>query len=274
MIFVYSAWERFCAALKEKGIFSLPAREVSGNSDTFLVLKHDIENTPAKAYKLAEIESKYGHRCSYYAQAYLLEDPKNVEILRKIQALGHEVSYHYDVMDSNHGDLDGAIREFEAHRARFEELGFPLVTVCQHGNPIVERVGYTSNRDFFRSWRVRELYPSMADIMVNYKEQYCVEYTYFSDAGRQFKMIFDPLNNDVVSSDEKNVPYEDLRALLAALPKHAIISTHPHRWTGSAVVYLVKEKIFMMIKAVAKLAARVPFLKKIMSRYYYLAKKL
>lgn len=274
MIFVYSAWDSFCAELKDKGIVSIPAREVTAEMDSFLVLKHDIENTVSKAYKLAEIEHKYGHRGTYYAHAYLLNDPKNVDLLKKIQAMGHEISYHYDVMDSNHGNLDGAIREFEENRQRFEKLGFPIITVCQHGNPVVERVGYTSNRDFFRSQRVQALYPSIADIMVDYKEKFDADYSYFSDAGRKFKLIYDPINNDIVNSDEKNIPYEDLDALLEALPSKAIISTHPHRWTDSAASYIVKEKTFKIIKGAAKLAMKVPGIKKIMSRYYYLAKKI
>ena len=274
MIFVYKYWDQFCGELKEKGIVSIPAREVKETMTAFLVLKHDIENTVPKAYKLAEIENKYGHRGTYYAHAYLLEDPKNVELLRKMQAMGHEISYHYDVMDSNHGDLDGAIKEFEDNRKHFESLGFPIITVCQHGNPVVERVGYTSNRDFFRSARVQAMYPNIADIMVDYKDKYHTDYSYFSDAGRKFKLIFDPINNDIVNSDDKNIPYEDLDALMEALPSKAIISTHPHRWTDSAASYIVKEKAFKIIKGTAKLAMKVPGVKKIMSRYYYLAKKI
>lgn len=274
MIFVYKYWDQFCRELKEKGIVSIPAREVKETMTSFLVLKHDIENTVPKAYKLAEIENKYGHRGTYYAHAYLLDDPKNVELLRKMQDMGHEISYHYDVMDSNHGNLDGAIKEFEDNRKRFESLGFPIITVCQHGNPVVERIGYTSNRDFFRSSWVQALYTNIADIMVDYKEKYHTDYSYFSDAGRKFKLIYDPINNDIVNSDDKNIPYEDLNALLEALPSKTIISTHPHRWTDSAASYIVKEKAFKIIKGTAKLAMKVPGVKKIMSRYYYLAKKI
>lgn len=274
MIFVYQVWDQFCSDLKEKGFISIPAKEVTADTDRFLVLKHDIECSVSKAFHLAEIERKYGHRGTFYVHAYLLDEPKNVELLRKMQAMGHEISYHYDVMDSNHGDLEGAIHEFENNRLRFEALGFPVITVCQHGNPVVERVGYTSNRDFFRSQQVQELYPKIADIMVDYKMKFQTEYSYFSDAGRKFKLIFDPINNDVVNTDDKNIPYEDLNALLSELPSKAIISTHPHRWTNSAAVYLLKEKTFQCIKVAAKLAMNVPGVKKIMSRYYYLAKRI
>lgn len=273
MLFVYNAWENFCAALEEKGIFSIPAKEARGK-EAFLVLKHDIETNVAKAYRVAEIESRHGHRGVYYAHAYLLNDPKNVELLKEMQQMGHEISYHHDVMDSNKGDLEAAIGEFQTNIKRFETMGFPVSTVCQHGNPIVERKGYTSNRDFFRSERVQWLFPNIADIMVDFGEKYQTDYSYYSDAGRKFHLIYDPINNDIIPSDEKNVPYEDLNALLGALPEKAIISTHPHRWSDSAVVYLVKEKGFHLIKNIAKLLVRLPLMKRLMSRYYYLAKKI
>lgn len=273
MIFVFNAWDKFCSDLKKKGLVSIPAKEVTPELEGFVVLKHDIESTVSKAYKLAEIEHKYGHRGTYYAHAYLLDDSQNVALLLKIQEMGHEVSYHYDVMDSNHGNLISAEKEFEENRQRFEALGFSIVTVCQHGNPVVKRVGYTSNRDFFRSRRVQTLYPNIADIMVNYKEKYHTDYAYFSDSARRIKLVYDPINNDIVNSDNKNIFYEDLRALLAVLPQKAIISTHPHRWMDSAVTYIIKEKIFIVIKETAKLVMKVPSFKKIMSRYYYLAKK-
>ncbi|MGC4431339.1 hypothetical protein ABWL48_14660, partial [Streptococcus suis] len=140
----------------------------------------------------------------------------------------------------NHGNIDEALKEFENNRKRFEFLGFPIISVCQHGNPVVERIGYTSNRDFFRDSRVKACYPNIADIMVDYKDKYHTDYSYFSDAGRKFKLIFDPINNDIVNSDDKNIPYEDLNALIDALPSKAIISTHPHRWTDSVTSYIVK----------------------------------
>ena len=275
MIFTFNKWERFCAKLQKNNRQSIPAREVNAEQGTYLVLKHDVETNVPNAYHMACIEQKYGHRGSYYVQAYLLNDEKNIDLLQKIQAMGHEVSYHYDVLDSARGDLEKAMAEFEENRKVFEDCGLTVVTVCQHGNPVVERVGYHSNRDFFRSEKVRARYPDMADIMVNYSEKYSTQYLYFSDAGRLFKLIFDPLNNDIIPSDEKNIPYEDLDGLLQAFSKDMgnIISTHPHRWTDSAAKYVMKSAVFKSLKWAAKLLLKVPFMKKIMGRFYYLAKK-
>lgn len=277
MVFNYKKWDVFCERLSQSNTISIPASEVSCDSKNFLVLKHDVETDVKRAYKLAEIEHKYDHKGSYYVQAYLLRDEKNIEILKKIQSMGHEVSYHYDVIDSNHGDIDLAIKEFESNKMLFEKNGFHISTVCQHGNPVVERMGYNSNRDFFRSEKVKGLYPNISDIMVNYKDDYNVDYEYYSDAGRSIKKIFDPINNDIVNTSDKDEVIGDLNALFDIIYSSdggVIVSTHPHRWTSTVLEYQLKAIAFKLIKNTAKLVLKIPGAKKIMSKYYYLAKKI
>lgn len=275
MIFVYRKWERFCRELHGSGKHSIPAREVGAHSEPYVVLKHDVETNVARALKIAEIEHTYGHRGSYYVQAYLLKDAENVKMLQKMQSLGHEITYHHDVMDSTKGNLDAALAEFEENRALFEANGLSVVTVCQHGNPVVERVGYTSNRDFFRSERVQARYPQIADVMVDYPLKYKTEYTYISDAGRRFQWIFDPLQNDIVKSDDKNISIERIEGILPYVEAgNTIISMHPHRWYKSGFVAVCKAVVFRVIKWAAKLLIKIPFMRKFMSRYYHLAKKI
>lgn len=281
MIFTYSVWEQFCKELSNKNIKSITAESLMDQKPlgNYLVLKHDVETNVASAYNMAKIEHKYGHKASYYVQAYLMENSDNIIMLKKMQDLGHEISYHYDVMDSNKGNIKEAIAEFNEKRKLFENNGFRLETVCQHGNPVVERIGYTSNRDFFRNEKVKSCYPDIADIMVDFKEKAfgSTDYLYFSDAGRRFKLIFDPINNDIIPSDDKNIPFDNLQSLLNYVlteDKNCIISTHPHRWVKSKVLYIIKNIIFKIIRFVAKITSKIPFFKKIMSRYYYLAKKI
>lgn len=276
MIFTYNRWDTFCRELSLKELQSIPVKDIVPSAPQYVVLKHDVETDLKKAYRLATIEHKYGHRGSYYVQAYLMHDAANIRLLQVMQQMGHEISYHYDVMDSCKGDLNKAIQEFADNKQLFEKNGFAISTVCQHGNPVVERVGYTSNRDFFRSNLVRALYPKIRDVMVNLKSDVPTDFTYYSDAGRVFKMIYDPLNNDIVNSDDKNVAYQNLDKLLEVLnfDKGIIISTHPHRWCGSAFGYLAKTYMFKVIRTTAKAMMRIPLAKRIMSQYYYLAKKI
>ncbi len=275
MIFTYRFYDALCKKLATGGRVSIPARELTGGTPApALVLKHDVETAPKRALRLAKIEKKYGHRASYYVQGYLLTE-KNLPLFSEIAALGHEVSYHYDCLDAAHGDLDAAITIFDENKTRFEAAGFPLSTVCQHGNPVAERVGYTSNRDFFRSEKVCARYPGLSDIMVNYSKAHGVSFDYFSDAGQRFSKIYDPENNDRVPSEEKNIVYQNEKELLSALTDTpAIISTHPHRYRSSAFLAVLHRALFFCLRAVAKLLSKIPLFRRMMSRFYFLAKKI
>lgn len=273
MIFLHSVWDTFCASLNQR---SIPASDLmKEQSSHFLVLKHDVETNVKKAFRIAEIEHKYDHRGSYYVQAYLLKDRKNIALLQQMQAMGHEISYHYDVLDSCKGDMDLAMQEYADNVALFESNGFPVETVCQHGNPVVERRGYSSNRDFYRNERVQAAYPHTADIMVDFPAKANVKYLYFSDAGRQFQLIYDPLENDRIPSDDKNTKVGTMEELAAyAERENCIISIHPHRWSRSKMLYWIRGAAFKVIRQTAKLMLKIPFMRKLMGRYFYLAKKI
>lgn len=277
MRFTFKVWDDFCKKLSASGVKSITAKDVFSEklNGQYFVLKHDVETDVKRALAIAKIENKYEHRGSYYVQAYLLENEKNSRMLKEIQAFGHEVSYHHDVMDSNKGGIAAAIAEFDKNTELFNRQGFEVVTVCQHGNPIVERIGYSSNRDFFRNADVKERYPNCSDIMVNFKEKADTEYLYFSDAGRKFNLIYDPINNDITNSDDKNQVCDNLDKVIEMIGQNnAIISIHPHRWTASEIGYVVKTVLFKTIKGIARICVKIPVLNKIMSKYYYLAKKI
>ncbi len=276
-MFVYNKWEVFCKKLSENGVHSITADSVlKNNAKQFLILKHDVETNPSKALDLARIENKYGHFGVYYVQAYLLDNQKNIEILKKIKALGHEVSYHHDVMDSNFGNLEKALEEFEKNKVIFEKNSFSINTVCQHGNPVAKRNGYTSNRDFFRSDAVKKKFGHIAEIMVNYREKTNVDFKYISDAGYGWKIIYDPETNDIVDSSDKDIKLENLdRVLNFVLNENAVIlSTHPHRWNNNSLNAVAKTMIFKTIKITAKILGKIPFINRIMSKFYFLAKKI
>ena len=167
MIFVYKKWDKFCSNLAHNNLLSVTAQNYMHipSGKKCCVLKHDEETNPQNALEMAKIEHKYGHKGSYYVQAYLLEKEDNISILKEIQSLGHEVTYHHDVMDSNSGDIEKANLEFKKNVELFEKEGFDIRTVCQHGNPVIERNGYNSNRDFFRDNKIRKNYPNIFDII-------------------------------------------------------------------------------------------------------------
>lgn len=277
-MFLYKQWDKFCQNLKNRGIISTPASTLLKlkADEPFVVLKHDVETNPKKALRLAQIESKYSHKGSYYVQAYLLKNSKSVSILKKIQDLGHEVSYHHDVMDSNKGNLIKAKEEFCKNVETFKRHGFNVETVCQHGNPVIERKGYSSNRDFFRDHSIEQLFDNISDIMVNFKTKMNADYIYISDAGYGWKIIYDPENNDIVDSSEKDINLCDLDEVLKLIGNQnpVIVSTHPHRWNNNIAIAKFKNITFKFIKFSAKCISKIPFINKLMGKFYFLAKKI
>lgn len=276
MVFVFRNWKKFLSELRKEGYQSFSCSSAEKDKKQ-IFLKHDVETNVKKAYKIAKIEKSFGHIGSYYVQAYLLKKARNIKLLKKMKEMGHEVSYHYDVLDEAKGDMQLADKKFSENLKLFQSLGFEIKTVCQHGNPLIERKGYTSNRDFFRNQNIAKKYNSISDIMVNYKASFSIEYDYISDAGREFKLIFDPLFNDKIDSSDRNKIFKNLNEVLKSIKNNKvsiIISIHPHRWCATTFGYLGKKVIFNVVRFVAKVLYKIPIFKKLFSRFYYLAKKI
>lgn len=277
-MFYYDNWDKFCARVSALNVETIRARDLAENRNRsqFIVFKHDVETCPVKALKLAQIESRYGIRGSYYIQAYLLKSAVNVNILQEIKDLGHEVSYHYDVLDANDGDFEKAQEEFEANLEMFKSNGFEIETVCQHGNPVKNRLGYTSNRDFFRNKSIAQYFCPIVDVMVNFKVKTEARYLYISDAGYAWNVISDPENNDRVMGVPDVPLKQGLNSVLELLDKgfSIILSTHPHRWQNNKASIYFKVVLFKTVRFFVKFVSKVPVIKNTLNRFYFLAKRI
>jgi len=271
-MFIYSHWKKFCKEVSDKynciRVDEIPSQTLESD---WVAIKHDVETNTRKALKIAQIENKYNIRATYYVQSYLLTD--NADILKEISDLGHEVSYHYDVLDSNNGNFEAAIEEFSDTISKFKSHGFLVNTVCPHGNPIMRREGWHSNKDFFRNKRIVSLYPKIFDVVVHAREIIKSNFLYISDAGYGWKLIGNVDENDI-----NNIGDMDIHGLSAMLKlisnnKKVIISSHPHRWSSNRSKFYSQIILFKFLKWSAKLVKNIPILKDILHKFYYLAKK-
>ena len=280
MLFTYSEWEKFCRKLSENNIQSITAASIldlalqgTPISSRYVNIKHDVESIPSKALALARIEAKYGHCATYYVQAYLLNDI-NKEIFKEIQSLGHEVTYHHDVMDCAKGDILLAMNIYKENIAKFEHYGFPVITVCQHGNPSSKY----ENRDFFRSELIQQRFVNQADIMVDFMIKAKSQYTYISDVGMVFKIVTDPVNSDKVKEEDKYIVLGDAMHVIDNIINHPeesfIVSAHPHRYNKSRFLAVLRKMLFQTMKSVAKVLFKVPGLKNFVFRFKTITKHL
>lgn len=279
-MFIYKNWEHFCARIKELEIKTYTAADalsISSKDKKYMIIKHDVETNVRKALEIAEIENRFNIKTTFYVQSYLLNSNKNIRKLKKIQKLGHEVTYHYDVLDSNKGNWDLAISEFDSTIIKFKEKGFEITTVCPHGNPVMERNGWSSNKDFFRNIQIANTYPEISDIVINPEKFGTKKMSYISDAGYGWKIISDISNNDrqLEVTDVKIENLDELINLyLISDQKCFIVSSHPHRWRKYAVSVNLLKSLFFILRFIVRQLTKITLLNKFLSKYYYLAKKI
>ena len=72
--------------------------EVSEKTEKFCVLRHDIEFSIDRAHKLAKLEKELGVTSTYTVQlrnnTYNALSEKNIDLIRKIKDLGHQIGLH------------------------------------------------------------------------------------------------------------------------------------------------------------------------------------
>jgi len=271
-MFIYNIWDEICQELsKYKTIRADNIINQESNSE-WIVIKHDVETDVKKALELAKIEHKYNLQATYFVQANLVE--QNYKILQEIASLGHEITYHYDVLDANSGDYILSLKEFNKNIELFNSFGFEIKTVCPHGNPVINRNGWSSNKDFFRDKSIADRFPEILDIVVELPNRLKNNYTYISDAGYGWKKIVNISDNDIKNSGD--IDLGDYKTLLKTIEKEdrVIISTHPHRWERSRYKALFNIYRFKTLRYIARRVSSMKFLKNIMSKFYFLAKKV
>ena len=241
-----------------------------------LYLKHDVEARIDHAVRMAEIEHQEGHQATYYFQADLIYESNAEGHLRAIKSFGHEIAYHYDVLDAHDGDYASAIREFDENLAMFSSYGCDITTVCPHGNPTKIRTGWISNKDFFRSEDVRARYTGMIDIVIDFPEVFKTG-VYLSDAGLALRIIDEISENDRTTgsaiSGGARIEWDDV-AQLAKKCCGLVLSAHPHRFHERRRSQQIQRLGFYILKKSYKTLGHIPMVRKLASKSYKLTRKI
>ena len=139
-----------------------------------------------------------------------------------------------------------------------------------------KRVGYTSNRDFFRNQEIRSHYPDLVDMVVDYSQHTEHKYRYISDASYRWNIITEPETNDL-HPEVKNMKvggFKNLLALVQDTDYSYVISTHPHRWKSAAWKINLKIGVFRVVRETVMIARHIPGVEWLLNKFYFLAKKI
>lgn len=97
----------------------------------FIILRHDVDEQPLNALKMAAAEKEMGILSTYYFRRVPKSD--NPDVIRQIASMGHEIGYHYEDLSSSEGDIEKAIASFTRNLEYFRQY-YPVKTACMHGS--------------------------------------------------------------------------------------------------------------------------------------------
>jgi hypothetical protein len=192
-----------------------------------IVLRHDVDRDPLYALRLALIEAHMGVRStSYFRFTRRVFQPR---LIAEVASMGHEVGYHYEVLDKAQGDVAKALERFGYELGELRRVA-EIKTVAMHGNPLTP----WDNRDIWGAGSlddfdlVGEAYLSMSDV------------NYLSDAGRtwsQRRKMKDwmPGTKGATRVEPQVVSTGDVMRWLSGSSAGPIcLSVHPERWAATA----------------------------------------
>lgn len=203
----------------------------------------------------AKIENSLGIVGSYYFR--VIPQRYNLEIIKQIAELGHEIGYHYETLDSvnekfrnDEERIDEAYRLFCEHLEEFRKR-YPVRTICMHGSP----KSAFDNKDIWKKYDYKQL----GIIGEPYFDIDFDKLFYLTDTGRCWNgyrfSVRDKLpqqENWVKQGLVFRTTLDIAKAVKAEkLPRQIMITVHPQRWTNNYVEWtqeLLSQRLKNMVK--------------------------
>jgi hypothetical protein len=238
--FTLKKYTHLCEAIVSSSYIPLTVKEFLNKDqpDKSIILRHDVDRKPDRALKMAVIENEHGIRSTYYFRT--VKEVFQPDIIRNIAKLGHEIGYHYEVLDKAKGDVKKAIEIFGQELKDLREIA-PIKTICMHGNPLTS----WENRDLWTDYSFDNFgITGEAYLSIDFKKV-----SYFTDTGRAWNSSKHSVK-DIVQDN----PYggkigstsELMNLIINGSQRNICILIHPNRWTddpGGWVVELAWQNI-------------------------------
>ena len=135
MEFTYDAYRAMLELLAESGYTVCDYHNYT-DAPRCVILRHDIDNSLSKALRLAELETDFGVKSTYFTllrtDFYNPASASGTAFLRRIHELGHEIGLHFD--ETAYPNSSISISELICREAAVLSsiCGFPITTVSMH----------------------------------------------------------------------------------------------------------------------------------------------
>jgi hypothetical protein len=191
----------------------------------FFILRHDVDRKPGRALRMARVESSHDIRSTYYFR--MKAGVYDAGVIERISSMGHEIGYHYEVMDKARGNLSLAGRLFTQELARMRSIA-GVKTAAMHGNPISR----WDNRDFWLHHQPAE-FGLEGEAYISIGDR---EIVYVTDTGGGWNRAGDNVFDRFPSGALATPPFRSTRELMEALRqghfRKVYLQIHPNRWTA------------------------------------------
>ncbi len=147
--FTFAAFAELCRHLSTMPVFCVADYFAlsAPPAPPFAILRLDVDYREPNAVRLAEIAAQQGVHGSFYFRWQGKTFP--LDKMHAVQALGHEVGYHFETLDLCAGNWMCARQTFLAHIAQLRAAGIHVQTVAAHGSS-PRATTYRNNRDLLR----------------------------------------------------------------------------------------------------------------------------
>jgi hypothetical protein len=239
--FTLATYKNLISSLMSQDIFTVKEYILS-RPEKGLILRHDVDISPEKALRMAQIDHDLKVQSTYYFRY-----PKtfNPEILLKIAGMGHEIGYHYEVLDKSKGDIKEAIKILRQELDIFRKY-VDIQTVSMHGGVLTKH----DNRDIWKDH-------NFSDFGLLGEPYISVDYTnihYFTDTGRDWSGRYS-LKDLVKKSSPCQGNIKSTMDLIQYIKKSEIelffITIHPKRWSSNTTEWLFELSV-QSIKNIGK----------------------
>jgi hypothetical protein len=198
----------YCAALELARAHWTFERFGTNSQKPHVLWRHDIDVSPNRALRLAELEHERGLCATYFlflhSSFYNCMEPTTRDIMRQIAALGHDIGLHFDV--AFYPDIDGLAaleRHIVVEAGIVGDLAGQTPAVVSLHNPTPEQLAQYDQ-------------PRLSGLFNAYGAQLRTDYRYLSDSNGYWR-------------------FRRLHDVLAERKEPMIhVLTHPEWWTPAS----------------------------------------
>ena len=248
MDFTINSYKSIIHALSKDYPFQKFDDFLANSFEQAVILRHDVDRLPQNSLRFAKIQAALGINGSYYFRA--VPCSWDEKVILEISNLGHEVGYHYENMDTCHGDIDKAWDDFRYNLDKLRKL-VDVKTICMHGSP-------RSKFDNKALWEKYD-YKSLDIIGEPYYDVDFNKVFYLTDTGRRWDGWKTSVRDKVPQQEKwvrQGLVYHSTYDIINSInkgtfPKQVMFTFHPQRWHDMSVPW-VKELVWQGVKNVGK----------------------